>query len=142
TPDEILQVKELVKTYGAGRRRPSKGHATRAVDGVTFSVRRGTTFGLVGESGSGKSTTARVVCRLASADSGQVLLDGEDVLRARGGRLASFRRRVQMVFQDPFASLNPRWKVGSLVAEGMRIHGLVPAAERRDRAVELLEQCG
>jgi peptide/nickel transport system ATP-binding protein/oligopeptide transport system ATP-binding protein len=136
--EPILDVRGLRKTFhGRG-----SGRDTVAVDDVGFTVPAGTTFGLVGESGSGKSTTGRIVCRLLEPDSGQVLIEGQDVLAARGRELKAHRRRVQMVFQDPFASLNPRWKVGGLVAEGMRVHKLVPAAERRDRVVQLLEQCG
>ena len=96
----------------------------------------------MGESGSGKSTTARIVVRLLDADSGNVLLDGQELLGLRGRELFRVRRRVQMVFQDPFASLDPRWKVGSLVAEGIRIHKLRPRAEQPDRAAEILELCG
>jgi ABC-type oligopeptide transport system ATPase subunit len=139
----LLSVRDLRKTFRGGRGLLGKGPATVAVDSVSFDVDRGTTFGLVGESGSGKSTTARIVSRLLDADSGTVLLDGQDLLSARGRELFRARRRVQMVFQDPFASLNPRWKVGSLVAEGIRIHKLVSSAEeRRTRVGELLEQCG
>lgn len=138
----ILDVRELRKTFRAGRGLGSRGPDTVAVDDVGFSVPAGTTFGLVGESGSGKSTTGRIVCRLLEPDSGQVLIEGQDVLAARGRRLKAHRSHVQMVFQDPFASLNPRWKVGNLVAEGMRVHRLVSAGERRDRVVELLEKCG
>jgi ABC-type oligopeptide transport system ATPase subunit len=139
----LLSVRDLRKTFRGGRGLLGKGPATVAVDSVSFDVDRGTTFGLVGESGSGKSTTARIVSRLLDADSGTVLLDGQDLLSARGRELFGARRRVQMVFQDPFASLNPRWKVGSLVAEGIRIHKLASSAqERRTRVGELLEQCG
>jgi len=138
----FLQVRDLRKSFRAGRGLFGRGPSTVAVNGVSFEVRRGSTFGLVGESGSGKSTTARIVCRLLDADHGQVILDGQDLLRLRGRALLAARRRVQMVFQDPFASLNPRWKVGSLIAEGMRVHRLGSAADRRRRVAELLEQCG
>jgi len=137
----IIEVRHLCKSFRSGRGL-GKGSISRAVDDVSFTVERGTTFGLVGESGSGKSTTARIVVRLLDADSGNVLLDGQELLGLRGRELFRVRRRVQMVFQDPFASLDPRWKVGSLVAEGIRIHKLRPRAEQPDRAAEILELCG
>ena len=138
----LLEVADLRKTFRSGRGMLAKGAATLAVDDVSFDVSRGSTFGLVGESGSGKSTTARIVARLLDADSGSVRLDGKELLGLRGGDLFAMRRRVQMVFQDPFASLDPRWTVGALVTEGMRIHKIRPRREQTDRAVELLEQCG
>ena len=138
----LLEVTDLRKSFRAGRGTAARRRVTVAVRGVSFSVERGGAFGLVGESGSGKSTTARMVCRLLEPDSGRVLLDGQDVLAVHGRELKQLRRRVQMVFQDPFASLDPRWRVGSLVAEGMRIHGHVPPQQRRQRVAELLEQCG
>lgn len=138
----LLQVEDLVKTFGSGRQLMSTGELTTAVDHVSFSVEAGRTLGLVGESGSGKSTTARIVARLLDADSGSVRLHGQELLTMRGRALAPIRRQVQMVFQDPFASLNPRWKVGSLVAEGLKIHSRLDRTQRRDRVVELLEMCG
>src|SRR5690606_42013499 len=128
TVSPMIEVHELRKTFRAGRGLFGRGARVVAVDGVSFTVEKGTTFGLVGESGSGKSTTARMVCRLLEPDSGRVRLDGTDIVAARGADLKALRRRIQMVFQDPFASLNPRWTVGALIAEGMRVHGLVPAA--------------
>ncbi len=138
----LLEVRDLRKEFRSGRGMLAKGAATVAVDDVSFDVARGTTFGLVGESGSGKSTTARIVSRLLDADAGSARLDGQELLGLRGRELFRMRRRVQMVFQDPFASLDPRWTVGSLVREGMRIHKLHPRAEQSARVEELLEQCG
>ncbi|HEX6967731.1 MAG TPA: ATP-binding cassette domain-containing protein [Micromonosporaceae bacterium] len=137
-----LQVHNLCKSFRGGRGLFARGPEIVAVDDVSFEIPRGTTFGLVGESGSGKSTTARIVARLLDADSGEVVLDGQPMLKLRGRELLRARRRIQMVFQDPFASLNPRWKVGRLVAEGMRIHKLGSPSDRRRRVAELLEQCG
>jgi peptide/nickel transport system ATP-binding protein/oligopeptide transport system ATP-binding protein len=113
-----------------------------AVSGISFEIPAGSSFGLVGESGSGKSTTARIVARLLDADSGSVKLNGTELLTEKGAALQNVRRQVQMVFQDPFASLNPRWKVGSLVAEGLRIHRRVSPSARRARVGDLLEMCG
>ena len=137
-----IEVRDLRKSFRAGRGMFGGGASTVAVDGVSFDVEHGSSFGLVGESGSGKSTTARMLCRLLTPDSGEIRLDGDDVLTLRRAALKAFRRRVQMVFQDPFASLDPRWTVGGLVAEGMRIHGHVPRDRRRARVADLLERCG
>jgi ABC-type glutathione transport system ATPase component len=137
-----LEVRDLTKTYRASRGLFGPSKETLAVDGVSFAVPRGTSYGLVGESGSGKSSVARIVCRFIRPDEGEVLVDGEDVLACRGRDLKAFRRKVQLVFQDPFASLDPRWRVGRLIAEGMRIHGHVPRERRQHRVAELLEQVG
>ncbi|HLS01032.1 MAG TPA: ATP-binding cassette domain-containing protein [Beutenbergiaceae bacterium] len=138
----LLEVSDLVKTFRSGRELFRAGEATTAVDHVSFSITQGSSFGLVGESGSGKSTTARIVARLLEADSGSVRLEGEELLTRRGRALNPIRRKIQMVFQDPFASLNPRWRVGSLVAEGLKIHTTMNEESRRKRVVELLEMCG
>ena len=95
-----------------------------AVDGVSFNVKRGETFSLVGESGCGKSTTAMSVLRMQSVTGGQIIFDGEDVTHHPENRLREFRRKVQMVYQDPFGSLNPRMKVGSIIGEPLRVHGM------------------
>ncbi len=117
------------------------GHI-QAVDGVSFTIQRGETFGLVGESGSGKSTVARAVLRLLKPTSGRVIFDGEDITRASDSHLRPLRRRMQMIFQDPYASLNPRHSVGRIVAEPLRVHGLAGRADAGRRASELLELVG
>ena len=115
----------------------------RAVDGVSFAVERGETYSLVGESGCGKSTTGRLAIRLEKPTSGQVLVDGEDISKLSGKKLAAFRRRAQVVFQDPFSSLNPRMTAGAIVEEGMIIHKLFKTpSERRDRAAEIFALTG
>ena len=138
----MLKVTDLVKTFTAGRALLGSAERSIALDHVSFEIQTGSSFGLVGESGSGKSTTARIVARLLDADSGSVELMGTDLLAVRGRDMLAARRKVQMVFQDPFASLNPRWRVGSLVAEGLRIHHRMGADARRARVAELLEMCG
>lgn len=138
----MLSVRGLVKRFSSGRSLFGSGEGVVAVAGVSFDVPAGCSFGLVGESGSGKSTTARMVARLLDADEGSVKLEGTELLTLRGRDLLRARRRVQMVFQDPFASLNPRWKVGNLVAEGLRIHHRADRGQHRARVSELLEMCG
>jgi peptide/nickel transport system ATP-binding protein len=138
----MLSVKGLEKTFRPARGLLSrKGREVHAVKGASFVVRRGETLGLVGESGSGKSTLARCVCRLIDADSGQTLLDGTDMQAMSRRELRPFRRRVQMVFQDPYGSLNPRLTVAKLIAEGPIVHG-VGKREAMDRATKLLELVG
>jgi peptide/nickel transport system ATP-binding protein len=113
----------------------------RAVDGVSFTVAKGETLGVVGESGCGKSTMARLVARLIEPDAGELVFDGEAVGEQSGLALKDFRRNLQMVFQDAYASLNPRMPVAEAVAYGPRVHGM-PAAAARNRAHDLLERVG
>src|SRR5690606_26209822 len=113
----------------------------RAVDGVSFSIRRGETLGVVGESGCGKSTTGRALMRLVQATSGSIRFDGEDLLALKGEALRRKRRDFQMIFQDPYGSLNPRMTVLDIVAEPLRAHGLAgPDLEQKVQA--MLERCG
>ena len=141
--EPVLEVRDLVKHYPVRRgllRRPVG--AVKAVDGVSLSLDSGRTLGLVGESGSGKSTLARVLVGIEKPTSGQVLVDGEDVARlSRAGR-KQLRRDVQMVFQDPYTSLNPRMSVSEIVGEPFAIHRIDPPGGRRAAVGELLELVG
>jgi oligopeptide transport system ATP-binding protein len=116
--------------------------AVQAVDGVSFSVKRGETLGLVGESGCGKSTTGRAILQLYKPTDGQVVFNGTDLTKLDSGDMRKMRRHLQMIFQDPYASLNPRMTVGNIVSEPMQIHNLVPKQERTKRVQELLQTVG
>jgi peptide/nickel transport system ATP-binding protein len=133
-------VNGLLKTY-RGRGSVATRRDVTAVNDVSFDIRRGETLGLVGESGSGKSTIGRLIIRLADPDAGTVRIGQLDFTRMRGEELRSARKRVQMVFQDPFASLNPRRRVGQIIADGMIAHGM-PAAQAFARAEELISLVG
>jgi oligopeptide transport system ATP-binding protein len=114
----------------------------KAVDGVSFEIKRGETLGLVGESGCGKSTTGRAILQLYRPTAGKVNFDGQDLTQVKGGDLRRFRRRMQMIFQDPYASLNPRMSVGSIIAEPLAIHNLAKGKARKERVQELLSVVG
>jgi oligopeptide/dipeptide ABC transporter ATP-binding protein len=115
----------------------------KAVDGVDFTINRGETLGLVGESGCGKTTTGRCILRLERPTAGEILFDGKDVNRLERSELTALRRRMQVIFQDPYSSLNPRMKVGDIIAEPIKVHGVEPDARKREARVrELLSLCG
>ncbi|CAN5694861.1 ATP-binding cassette domain-containing protein [soil metagenome] len=134
----ILEVKDLKKHF-----RVSRGAFLKAVDGVSLEIQKGETLGLVGESGCGKTTVGRVLVRLYEPSDGSVLFAGEDVHRTRGDEAKLLNRKMQMIFQDPQASLNPRMVVSDIVAEGIDIHNLASSSqERLDRVHELLETVG
>ncbi len=142
--DALLEVQDLRKYFPVHRGVFGRSvYQVRAVDGVTFRLQRGETLGLVGESGCGKSTTGRAILRLIEPTSGRLFYNGQDLAEFDRTQLIEFRRRAQIVFQDPFGSLNPRMTVGSMLAEVLKVHGLGETrAERSARISQLLEMVG
>ncbi len=140
----LLEARGLSKTFSSGQTMFGTGTSgqVRAVSDVSLLIEAGETLGLVGESGSGKSTLGRLILRLIEPDSGEVLFDGHDVLRAGGAQLRRLRGDMQIIFQDPFGSLDPRMTVEQIVCESMAIHGTDSGAERRQRAAEVLRAVG
>ena len=138
----LLEVRHLSKEFSRKQGLFGKATVVRAVDDVSFSIEKGETFGLVGESGSGKTTTGRCILRLIEPTAGEVLFDGRDVLALSRGDLRRARRDMQIVFQDPYSSLNPRMRVADIVEEPLIIHKLGSKAERRARVKELLGLVG
>jgi ABC-type oligopeptide transport system ATPase subunit len=138
----LLEVQNLVKEFTRKRGILAPASLVRAVDGVSFTIDEGETFGLVGESGSGKTTTGRCILRLIEPTSGDVRFRGEDVLRFSHARLRQARRDMQIVFQDPFSSLNPRMRVGDIVEEPLIIHRVGDKPQRKARVAELFELVG
>jgi oligopeptide/dipeptide ABC transporter ATP-binding protein len=139
----LIEVKKLTKHFPAGAGLFGTGsHSVKAVDDVSFSIMRGETFGLVGESGCGKSTTGRCILRLIEPTSGEIRFDGRDLLELGGDELRRLRRDVQIIFQDPYSSLNPRMRVGRIIEEPLAIHGMGDRRARRERVSELLNIVG
>ncbi|OAS83865.1 MULTISPECIES: ABC transporter ATP-binding protein [Metabacillus] len=137
--EKLVEIKNLKQYFNVG-----KPNEVKAVDNISFDIYKGETLGLVGESGCGKSTTGRTIIRLYDATDGEVIFDGTDVHGKKSrSQLKEFNRKMQMIFQDPQASLNPRMKVSDIIAEGIDIHGLAKSkTERMNRVIELLETVG
>ena len=136
TSEPLLRIRNLTKTF------PTAKGPVHAVNDVSFDIPRGSITGLVGESGSGKTTLGRALLRLIEPTSGHTLFDGQDLNGLDSAGLRAMRRRMQIIFQDPVSSLNPRLKVGAIVSEGMRAHGIGTGKDRRDRVAALLEEVG
>jgi oligopeptide/dipeptide ABC transporter ATP-binding protein len=139
----LVEARNLFKTFpirgGVLQRTVAE---VRAVDGVSFSIRRGETLGLVGESGCGKTTVGRLLLRLIDPTSGRIIFDGDDITQVRGAALKPYRRRMQIIFQDPYGSLDPRTPIGESIGEGLRIHGLGSSQERRRKVLRTMDLVG
>ena len=141
--DSILAASNLIKTYTQRSGKFGFGSTSvKALDDVSIRLRAGSTLAVVGESGSGKSTLARCLLQLQPLDSGEVLFEGQDLAKLNGAALRAMRKNLQMVFQDPFASLNPRMRVGEIVGEGLLIHGLGMRAEQQQKVISMLKRVG
>ncbi|MFL6136446.1 MAG: ABC transporter ATP-binding protein [Frankiaceae bacterium] len=142
--DSLLRLDAVVKHFPVRRGAVVRRDAgqVHAVDGVTLDVRRGETLGLVGESGCGKSTLARCIAGLHPVSSGRILFDGEDITNLPARRMRPYRRRIQMIFQDPYGSLNPRRRVGSVIGDPLAIHRVASGEDRKRRVQELMELVG
>ena len=138
----LLEVRHLTKEFSRREGLFGKTTSLRAVDDVSFTIDKGETFGLVGESGSGKTTTGRCILRLIEPTGGDVIFDGKDVFKLSRGDMRRLRRDMQIVFQDPYSSLNPRMRVSDIVEEPLIIHRLGGKAERRERVRQLFELVG
>ncbi len=140
TLEPLLEARDLAKHFPLKGR--DRGRVVRAVDGVSLTLHAGETLGLVGESGCGKSTVGRALLRLIEPTSGQILLDGTDITGLPMAAFREHRRRLQIVFQDPFSSLNPRHRVEKILTAPFIVHNTVPRRQRRDKVVELLQRVG
>ena len=143
TDETLVQVEHLREYFPiTGGVLQRKVGDVKAVDDVSFTIRRGETLGLVGESGCGKTTVGRALLRLIEPTGGRILFEGTDITGLSGGALRNFRRRMQIIFQDPYASLDPRAPIGSSIGEGLRIHGLGDADKRRRKVADMMELVG
>jgi oligopeptide transport system ATP-binding protein len=140
----LVEIKDLTMYFPITQGIVVQRHVgdVKAVDGLNFDIRQGETLGLVGESGCGKSTTGRAILQLHRPTRGEVWFEGQNLTQLKGEDLRKMRRKMQMIFQDPYASLNPRMTVGSIIGEPLEVHGLMKGNERRDRVRELLKIVG
>jgi len=141
--EPLLAVRDLSKAFRSGGGLPGSSlRRLQAVDQVSFELFKGETLGLVGESGCGKSTVARLILRLLDADNGEILFQGQDLSKLTSRQMRPLRRDLQMIFQDPYSSLNPRMKIGDIVGEPLQIHGLAKGQELKQKVLQLLDRVG
>ena len=138
----LLETKDLQKHFPIKDFFRRKKQAVKAVDGITFQIRKGETFGLVGESGCGKSTLGRTLIRMYEPTGGQIIFDGEDITKLEGAKLQPYHKRMQIIFQDPYASLDPRMTIGDIIGEPLDIQLKLPTKERMERVLKTMERVG
>ena len=141
--EPLLQVRNLYKHYPI--RRPNtltKFDQLKAIDGISFSIRQGETLGLVGESGCGKSTTRRMILNIEPVTAGEILFEGLNVAKLVKKEEKTFRRQAQVIYQDPYSSLDPTWKIGTIIGEAFSVHGMKNKAERKEKVLALMEKVG
>jgi peptide/nickel transport system ATP-binding protein/oligopeptide transport system ATP-binding protein len=141
--EPLLHVRKLYKHYPI--RRPNtltKYDQLKAIDGISFTIREGETLGLVGESGCGKTTTRRMILNIEPLTSGEILFEGRNVARLVKKEEKAFRRQAQVIYQDPYSSLDPTWKIGTIIGEAFSVHGMKDRAERKEKVLKLMEKVG
>jgi len=138
----VYEIKDLKKYYEINLGLFKKPKIIKAVDGVSFNVKKGEVLSIVGESGCGKSTTAKLILKIEEPTSGQILFEGEDITKLQHNELSEYRKKVQIIFQDPYSSLNPRWKVGSIIAEPMKLNTNMSDKKIKERVLYLMEKVG
>jgi len=140
--DKLIEVKNLKKYFNTGKTFFSKGEYVRAVDDISFYIKRREILGLVGESGCGKTTCGKVILRIQEPTAGSVFFNGEDITRLERWEMIKLKKKMMIIYQDPFGSLDPRMSIGATIAEPMEVHKTLPKNERKDRVVELMRKVG
>ncbi|MBN2325430.1 MAG: ABC transporter ATP-binding protein [Spirochaetes bacterium] len=138
----LLSVRHLTKWFDVGKTGPGKKEVLKAVDDVSFSINRGEVLGLVGESGCGKTTCGKTILRILAPDGGKIVFDGHDITSLAPKQMEPFRRRMMVIYQDPFGSLDPRMTIGKTIAEPMIVHRTVSRSDRRERVAEIMGKVG
>ena len=138
----VYEIKDLKKYYEINLGLFKKPKIVKAVDGVSFNVKKGEVLSIVGESGCGKSTTAKLILKIEEPTSGQILFEGKDITKLQHNELGEYRKKVQIIFQDPYSSLNPRWKVGSIIGEPLKLNTNMSDKKIKERVLYLMEKVG
>jgi len=140
--ETVFEIKNLKKYYEINLGLFKKPKIVKAVNGVTFNVKKGEVLSIVGESGCGKSTTAKLILKIEEPTDGEILFEGKDITAIKGEELQEYRKKVQIIFQDPYSSLNPRWKVGQIIGEPLKLNTTMSNAEIKERVLYLMEKVG